>query len=257
MPKVHILACTNLTSQGDDMSLISSGMAVAYYRVSTQKQGIDGLGMEAQKRAVEQFTQHHGMQLIAAYSEVESGRKNNRPVLLQAIEHCKQTGATLLIARLDRLSRNAAFINNLMESEIKFVACDMPSANTFTLQVLAAFAQQEAELIRLRVHKALQTKKERNQKLGSPFDFTDEHRRKATETIKAKAMNKPEYKRAETLVKSLLTQGYKLNDIAKELSAGCFVTPGGKLQWTATGVRRIAVRAGILKEKKKISANCG
>ena len=110
---------------------------VAYYRVSTDKQGIKGLGMDAQREAVTRFLQGRSL-LVAEYTEVESGRKTNRPQLLAALEECRRRRAVLLIARLDRLARNVAFIANLMNSDVEFVAVDMPQANRLTIHILAA-----------------------------------------------------------------------------------------------------------------------
>lgn len=138
----------------------------AYYRVSTDKQGIKGLGMEAQRTDVLRYTGAH--QLIAEFIEVESGKTNNRKELAQALEHCKAHGSTLIIAKLDRLSRNSLFINQLLESEVKFICCDMPDANNLTLRIMAAIAQHEREAISERTKKALKVAKERGTKLGSP-----------------------------------------------------------------------------------------
>ncbi|MBX7222612.1 MAG: recombinase family protein [Blastocatellia bacterium] len=125
---------------------------IAYFRVSTQKQGQSGLGLEAQRRIVE--TTAKGGAVVAAYTDIESGRKNDRPELLNALAHCRESGATLLIAKLDRLSRNVAFIANLMESGVDFIAGDMPTANKFTLHIFAALAKQEREMISARTKEA-------------------------------------------------------------------------------------------------------
>jgi DNA invertase Pin-like site-specific DNA recombinase len=118
----------------------SKSKFVSYYRVSTQKQGRSGLGLEAQKSAVEAYLlQHHGVAL-ASFTEVESGKSNVRPQLKAALLRCRQTRATLLVAKLDRLSRNAAFLLNLRESDVKFQALDIPEANTLTLGILASLA---------------------------------------------------------------------------------------------------------------------
>ena len=136
---------------------------VAYYRVSTQKQGVDGLGIEAQKKAVAAFANGN---VIAEYTEVESGGKNNRPKITAALAHAKAHKATLLIAKMDRLSRNSAFINNLLEAGVDFVAVDQPHATPLTIRILAAVAQEEREQISKRTKAALAVAKERGVKLG-------------------------------------------------------------------------------------------
>jgi DNA invertase Pin-like site-specific DNA recombinase len=138
-------------------------MFVAYYRVSTQRQEASGLGLEAQRRAV---LNHIGGEPIAAFTDVESGAKNDRPQLLAALSYARLTGATLLVARLDRLSRNVAFLATLQDSGTKFVCADMPEANELTIHVLAAVAQAERKLISIRVKEALAAAKARGRVLG-------------------------------------------------------------------------------------------
>lgn len=136
---------------------------VAYYRVSTQKQGAEGLGIEAQKAAVKAFANGN---VIAEYTEVESGGKNNRPEITLALEYAKLNKATLLIAKMDRLSRNSAFINNLLEAGVDFIAVDQPHATPLTIRILAAVAQEEREQISKRTRAALAIAKERGALLG-------------------------------------------------------------------------------------------
>ncbi|WP_138485395.1 recombinase family protein [Dyadobacter bucti] len=140
--------------------------AVAYYRVSTDRQGKSGLGLEAQHQAVHQFAQQEGYQVTAEYTEIESGKKNQRPELLAALLQCKKQKATLIIAKLDRLGRNVAFIANLMESKVEFRAVDNPHANPLMVHLLAAFAQHEREQISTRTKEALQAAKRRGVELG-------------------------------------------------------------------------------------------
>lgn len=143
---------------------------VAYYRVSTAGQGTSGLGLEAQRSAVMAYLKHvnHGAHLLAEFTEIESGRKVDRPQLAKALERCKITGATLVIARLDRLSRNACFLLSLQEAKVPFVACDNPHADKFTVGLLALVAQREAETIGNNTRLALQAAKARGVKLGNP-----------------------------------------------------------------------------------------
>lgn len=140
---------------------------VAYYRVSTDRQGKSGLGLEAQQKAVADFT--GGAGVLGEFVEVESGKRADRPELIKAIALAKKNKARLVIAKLDRLSRNVAFIANLMDSGVDFVACDMPEANKLTIHILAAVAEHEREMISQRTKAALQAAKARGVKLGSPI----------------------------------------------------------------------------------------
>src|SRR4029079_15415585 len=126
---------------------MTSGKWVAYYRVSTQRQGRSGLGLEAQKNAVAEFLNGGRWKLIAEFTEVETGRNNDRPERQKALAACRMHGATLLIAKLDRLSTNAAFLLNLRDAGIEFGAADLPGANRLTVGILAMVAETEAEAI--------------------------------------------------------------------------------------------------------------
>jgi DNA invertase Pin-like site-specific DNA recombinase len=142
--------------------------AVAYYRVSTDRQGRSGLGLNAQRSAVEKFCTERGFQLVfPPYQEIESGKRNDRPELLKAIQRCRQTGASLVIAKLDRLSRNAVFLLTLQDSGVRFVAADM-DANEFTVGIMALVAQQEREAISSRTKAALSAARDRGTRLGNP-----------------------------------------------------------------------------------------
>ena len=141
--------------------------AVAYYRVSTKKQGQSGLGLDGQQAALEQYIAQNAGQIIGTYREVETGKRADRPELLKAIAHAKRSKATLVVAKLDRFSRNVAFLSRLMESGIDFVACDNPHANRFTCHILAAVAEHEAAMISERTKAALASAKRRGIKLGS------------------------------------------------------------------------------------------
>lgn len=142
-------------------------IAIPYYRVSTDRQGISGLGLDAQKKAVRDFAKQKKFKLIEEFTEIESGKNTRRPVLLQALASCKESNATLLIAKLDRLGRNVAFISALMESKIEFVAVDFPEATPLMLHIMAAFAQYEREQISKRTKDALMMAKEKGVILGS------------------------------------------------------------------------------------------
>lgn len=139
---------------------------IAYYRVSTNRQGQSGLGLEAQKTAVTQYLNGGNWEILEEFTEVESGKKNNRPKLQEALAACKRLQATLIIAKLDRLARNVHFISGLMEAGVEFVAVDNPTANKLMLHMLAAFAEHEREMISDRTRKALAAAKARGVRLG-------------------------------------------------------------------------------------------
>lgn len=141
---------------------------VAYERVSTARQGASGLGLEAQRKTIEDFAASRGAEVLARFTEVESGRRADRPELAKALHLAKVTGATLVIAKLDRLSRNAAFLLALRDSGVHFVAVDMPEANDLTVGIMALVAQAEREAISRRTKEALAVAKARGVKLGNP-----------------------------------------------------------------------------------------
>jgi DNA invertase Pin-like site-specific DNA recombinase len=140
---------------------------VAYYRVSTKRQGQSGLGLEAQQSVVQQFATSTKSAILASYTEVESGKRNDRPKLTAAIAHARRSRATLVVAKLDRLSRNAGFLLTLQESGLPLVFCDLPGANEMTIGVMALVARQERQAISERTKSALQAAKARGLKLGS------------------------------------------------------------------------------------------
>jgi DNA invertase Pin-like site-specific DNA recombinase len=141
---------------------------VAYERVSTARQGTSGLGLEAQRKTIEDFASSRGAGLIGRFTEVESGRNPDRPELQRALHLAKVTGATLVIAKLDRLSRNAAFLLTLRDSGVRFLAVDLPEANDLTVGIMALVAQAEREAISRRTKEALAVAKARGVKLGNP-----------------------------------------------------------------------------------------
>jgi DNA invertase Pin-like site-specific DNA recombinase len=152
---------------------------IAYYRVSTQRQAESHLGLDAQREAVKQHTR--GGELLAAFEETESGKRaNNRPQLQAALAECKATGATLVIAKLDRLSRNVHFLTGLLEAKVELVACDLPGANKFTLQIMACVAEQEREMISARTRAALAAAKAKGTVLGNPRLSEARERARAT-----------------------------------------------------------------------------
>lgn len=202
---------------------------VAYYRVSTTKQGVSGLGLEAQQADISRCL--NGVEPVASFTDIESGkRSDNRPELLKAIELCKQSGATLIIAKLDRLSRNLVFIGTLMESKVKFKCCDMPEADSFTIHIFAAMAQKEREMISTRTKSALKALKDRGVKLGNPAMNDPEY--KSKHLLKARNSRKPKEQDKQILFNIKQLQGNTLQYIADQLneldiktSKGCRFTP--------------------------------
>src|SRR5712671_4210340 len=140
---------------------------IPYYRVSTKKQGESGLGLEGQEAAVQNYARQSGATIKANYVEVESGKRSDRPQLAKALAHARRSKATLVVAKLDRLARNVAFLSALMDSTVPFVACDNPHANRLTLHILAAVAEAEALAISQRTKAALTAYKARGGKLGA------------------------------------------------------------------------------------------
>ncbi len=145
---------------------MSDGRFVSYFRVSTVRQGLSGLGLEAQQKAVADYLNGGNWTVLASFTEVESGRKADRAELAKALAHCRLTGATLVIAKLDRLARDAYFLLGLQQSGVEFVAADMPFANRLTVGIMALVAEEEAKAISARTKAALAASKARGRKLG-------------------------------------------------------------------------------------------
>ncbi|GBQ94950.1 DNA resolvase [Acetobacter nitrogenifigens DSM 23921 = NBRC 105050] len=210
---------------------------VTYFRVSTARQSASGLGIEAQQASVSAYVAQTGGKVLATFTEVESGKKNDRPKLLEAMERCRLTGATLLIAKLDRLSRDAHFLLGLEKAGVEFVAADMPNANRLTVGIMALVAQQEREAISARTKAALGAAKARGQKLGGyregarkvDYRLSIESRQKAAEAFRASV---------GPMASGLHSEGLSLRQIAARLTEqGIRTSKGG--QWTAAGVRRV------------------
>jgi DNA invertase Pin-like site-specific DNA recombinase len=210
---------------------------IAYYRVSTPKQGISGLGLEAQRAAV---LHHIGPgQLAGEYVEVESGKKHtNRPQLLAALQECRRKKATLVIAKLDRLGRNVAFISALMESAADFVCCDNPHANRLMLHMLAAFAEHEREQISQRTIAALAAAKKRGVKLGNPRAMEALEIANAVHVARRPA---PEITR---IMEDLRSRGKSFRAIADELNRLNIKTGRGR-QWYGVTVKAALLQQGM------------
>jgi DNA invertase Pin-like site-specific DNA recombinase len=197
-----------------------------YYRVSTQKQGMSGLGLEAQRAAVRAFVSEPA-QLLGEFIEIESGKKNQRPQLLAAMAEARRMGSTLLIAKLDRLSRNASFILALRDSGVDFVCCDMPDANTLTVGLFAVIAQHERETISKRTKDALAAKKARGAQLGTPANLTDAARQQSLLVRRARMQQHPGLRQAAAFISSRRAQGVSFRQLAQELNALGFSAPRG------------------------------
>jgi DNA invertase Pin-like site-specific DNA recombinase len=219
----------------------SEKVYVAYYRVSTTRQGVSGLGLEAQKSCIERVTDNG--QLLASFTDIESGKKRNRAELHQALKMCREKGAVLIIAKLDRLARDVQFIFELRNSGVEFFACDLPDFNTLTLGMFATFAQYEREKISERTKDALQAKKMRDGEWWGVSNLTTEAREKAQNTVRVKAKENPNNVRARAFI-AQATRGGKvsLRKIADQLNEGGFKTAMGH-KFTAVQVSRLMQRA--------------
>jgi len=213
---------------------------VAYYRVSTLQQGKSGLGLAAQQQIVRSFVKEAAV--LGEFVEVESGKTAERPQLRQALQLAKARGAVLVIAKLDRLSRNVAFIASLMESGVEFVACDQPQANKFTVHIFAALAEQERDLISERTRRALQVLKKQGKQLGSPQNLTAAAHAEGLATRQRNARQHEGNRQATALILARLAQGHSYNQIAAELASLGFRTRRG-CAFTHKQVQRLAQRA--------------
>lgn len=212
-------------------------MYVTYYRVSTQRQGQSGLGLEAQRSAVQNYLA--GKEIIAEFTEVESGRKSDRPELTAALALAKKHKATLVIAKLDRLARNVHFISGLLESGVQFVAVDMPEADRTFLQMAAVFAEWEARKISERTKSALQAAKERGTKLGSPNPLLGS--KAGAKALVAKG-NLYAQKVAPVLNDIVSRVGRNLRTVAHELQLRGIKTANGNENWHPAQVGKLLRR---------------
>jgi len=224
---------------------------VTYLRVSTDRQGKSGLGLEAQRAAVLDHVAGKG-QIAAEYVEIESGKRNERPQLARAMAEAKRIGAVLLIAKLDRLARNVAFIANLLESGVEIAAADMPEANRFLLHVMAAVAEHEAQAISDRTRAALAAAKARGVKLGWSMPERKEEQRRASRKGAAKNAKNACMHAANVLpiIRQIAAGGASLRQIADELNARGIKTARGGL-WYAGTVRNIMARENGIEAKEQ------
>lgn len=224
---------------------------IPYYRVSTKRQGRSGLGLDGQRAAVEAFARRNGGKIIAEYTEVESGKRSDRPELAKALGHARLAKATLVVAKLDRLARNVAFLSALMEAGVEFVACDNEHANRLTIHILAAVAESEARAISERTSVALRAAKRRGVLLGSAREGHwegREHRRAAGLRKAVKAASEARSAAASDAYAFLLPDirgwreaGATLDGIADKLNDQGHATRAG-LPFTATMIYRLLSR---------------
>jgi DNA invertase Pin-like site-specific DNA recombinase len=211
---------------------------ITYYRVSTERQGQSGLGLDAQRVAVNAYI--GASTVVAEVIEIESGKRNDRPKLDEALRLCRAHGATLVIAKLDRLARNVAFVSALMEGGVNFVACDMPQANRLTIHILAAVAEHEAKMISERTKAALQAAKARGKLLGGfrghhiPADAARaslDARRASARAHAADVM---------PIIASIRASGVtSFGAIARALTDRRVITSHGGTKWEPTQVKRL------------------
>ena len=214
---------------------------VIYTRVSTQRQGRSGLGLEAQERTIAEYVERTGSKVVGSFKEVQSGKSaDNRPQLQEALALCRLTGAKLLAAKLDRIGRSASFLLSLRDSGVDFIIADMPSANRFTVGIMACLAEYERQLISERTKAALKSAKDRGVVLGNPNGaaaFGDKRGQGAQEARTAKA---DDY--AQKVAKHLLplrAEGLPMAKIADRLNDMGIPTPrGGAAGWKASTVKR-------------------
>jgi DNA invertase Pin-like site-specific DNA recombinase len=222
----------------------NAGNFVAYYRVSTQRQGRSGLGLEAQQRAVRDHLNGGNWRIVGEFTEVESGKRKDRPKLAEALAACRVHGAKLVIAKLDRLARNVAFVSNLMEAGVDFEAVDFPQANRLTIHILAAVAEHEARMISERTRAALSAAKARGVKLGgyrSGAKLTGKARKAGWQARIARADAKAA-DLAPVIVELQAAGATSTRAMAAALNQRGIPTARGSGQWRATQVGRLLAR---------------
>jgi DNA invertase Pin-like site-specific DNA recombinase len=209
------------------------------------KQAISGLGVEAQREIIEKFL--GDKKPIAEFVETESGKRTDRPKLAEALELCRKTKSTLIVAKLDRLSRNVAFTSKLLESDVEIKFCDFPEANRLILHIIASIAEYEAGLISQRTKQSLKAKKARGVRLGKPENLMnnlDRALENSKRAISKKAKDNPNNKRAVAMLKVLVEQDLSLSEMARRLNEEGFVTSQGK-QFTAWQVSVLLKRYNL------------
>lgn len=204
------------------------GNYIAYLRQSTTKQERSGLGVEAQRDIINSFIKK-GV-ILAEYVETESGRKSDRPKLQEALALCRKTNSILIVAKLDRLSRNVAFTSKLLESDVEIIFCDFPQANRLILHIISSIAEYEANLISQRTRQSLKAKKERGVKLGKSENLMNKHNEavaRSNQTNRIKAKNNANNMRAVALLRSMVKEELTLSQMTIRLNEQGFVTSKG------------------------------
>ena len=255
-----------LTSLHDDVTIVARQLdraindyygehvmqkIITYFRVSTKKQGQSGLGLEGQHAAVAAFVKHRGCDVLASYQEIESGKNADRPELAKAVAHARRSKATLVVAKLDRLARNVAFLSKLMDAGIDFVAIDVEHANRLTIHILAAVAEGEAKAISDRTKTALAAAKARGVQLGSARPGHWEGREDDRRAWALKGSLAASVKRSEEAVEAyadlipvmteMKTAGKSLRAIAEALNQQGHTTRRG-VAWNQVQVKRVLDR---------------
>ncbi len=231
---------------------------IAYYRVSTQEQGRSGLGLAAQRQAVADYLKRTGGELLGEFEEVESGKQADRPQLADAIARTYLTGARLLIAKLDRLSRDMHFLTGLERQGVRFVACDLPDANEMTVHIMGVVAEQERKAISSRTSAALHAIKAKLaageqhvsrrsgkpvERLGNPEGLKAPRPDLGTDAVIRQANERAS--RLAPVILPLKAQGLSLREIAARLTEMRVQTPRGSDVWTAMGVSRVIGRMDV------------
>jgi DNA invertase Pin-like site-specific DNA recombinase len=230
----------SVNERRQDLYVMAEGRFIAYYRVSTARQGRSGLGLEAQRAAVAAYLNGGSWTLLAEHTEVESGKDDARPELQRALQRCQLTGATLLIAKLDRLSRDAHFLLGLEKAGVEFVAADMPNANRLTVRLMAVIAQEEREMISARTKAALAAAKARGVRLGGYKGGPIVDHRKGTAARQRRA--DAYAAKVAPIAMEMKRTGMSLGRISAELAAKGIQTANGGA-WTPTAVRNLLMRA--------------
>ena len=225
--------------------MIETKKYIGYYRCSTVEQEKSGLGLLSQKSVVNNYVNANGL-LIAEFIEVETGtNKKVRLEMNKALKLAIKEKAILVIAKLDRLARNVNFVSSLMESNVEFIACDMPTANNFTIHIFAALAEQEAKLISERTKSALNELKKRGKVLGTPRNLTYLARLKGASVVRENANNNPNNIKGRAMAKLLRDKGMNYLKIAVELNNLGYETRRN-FQFSASTVRRLLSREVII-----------
>lgn len=240
---------------------MANGKFISYLRVSTARQGASGLGLEAQRDAVTRYLNGGHWQLVREIVEIESGKRNDRPAIAEALRLCRLHRVPLVIAKLDRLARNVHFISSLMESGVDFVACDFPEANRLTVHILAAVAEHEASMISARTKSALSAAKARGKVLGGLRGDVARIPSMALKGAKQSAIVRQQgaAKRRDDLMPVITALRAKGANSLREIALGLneaelTTTRGGK--WTATQVQRVLLRSSTAKSSPSEDEVC-